>query len=406
MAQFRTRDNTRESFTGANSTTITLGGAAQYSRSFAGAGFGAGDTFFGTARGGAEICVGLFTYNTTTIAQTTPKYSSNSNAAVTFSSGNACEVFNDVPAYVLELLNLTEISVNSATTCDIGGTAVEGAKVLISGTTTITSFGTGIDKLRFVRFSGALTLTHNATSLILPGAANITTIAGDTAVFMSDSSGNWRCYDYKSATYAPFSGKLIKDTIFTASGTWTKSAGCHSVVVEVKGGGGGGGGVSSVATNAAAGGGGEGGSCIKRITAPGATETVTIGAGGTAGANTGGTGGTGGTSSFGSWCSATGGVGGSGATAAGVSQAGDGGAGASGDMNFNGQGGTVGVGIAGSFEFSGSGGGRGGSRNYVGSFGGFGGNQGGGGAGAGSSGSAANAGGVGGPGYVIVWEYE
>jgi hypothetical protein len=204
MAQFRGRDNTRETFTGAGSTTITLGGAAQNSRSFSGAGYAAGDTFWGTARGGAEICVGLFTYNTTTVAQTSPKYSSNGNAAVSFSSGNACEVFNDIPAYVAELLNLVEISVASAATCDIGGTAVEGAKVVISGTTTITSLGTGADKLRFVRFSGILTLTHNGTSLILPGAANITTAAGDTAVFSSDSSGNWTCRSYTFGALAPF----------------------------------------------------------------------------------------------------------------------------------------------------------------------------------------------------------
>src|SRR5574343_654088 len=66
----------------------------------------------------------------------------------------------------------------SAGTTDIG--AVAGSYHDITGTTTITSLGTvsaGIRKT--LQFDGALTLTHNATSLILPGGANITTAAGD-----------------------------------------------------------------------------------------------------------------------------------------------------------------------------------------------------------------------------------
>jgi hypothetical protein len=53
-----------------------------------------------------------------------------------------------------------------------------------------------------VQFSGALTLTHNATSLILPGGASITTAAGDVAYFVSLGSGNWRCTGYQKASGA------------------------------------------------------------------------------------------------------------------------------------------------------------------------------------------------------------
>lgn len=77
----------------------------------------------------------------------------------------------------------------SAATTDIG--AATGRFVHITGTTTITSFGTktaGV--IRILTFDGALTITHNATSLILPGAANIGTSAGDTAVFVSEGGGN------------------------------------------------------------------------------------------------------------------------------------------------------------------------------------------------------------------------
>lgn len=90
----------------------------------------------------------------------------------------------------------------SATTTDLG--AVEGLAHDITGTTTITSFGTvraGIWKI--IKFEGALTLTHNATSLILPGAANITTADGDVAIVCSEGSGNWRCASYVKASGQP-----------------------------------------------------------------------------------------------------------------------------------------------------------------------------------------------------------
>lgn len=98
-------------------------------------------------------------------------------------------------------LSEAEVTIASATTTDIG--AVAANRVAISGTTTITSFGTTANVVRLVRFTGALTLTYNATTLILPGAANITTAAGDTAIFSSDGSGNWRCLSYTKGTIAP-----------------------------------------------------------------------------------------------------------------------------------------------------------------------------------------------------------
>ena len=91
------------------------------------------------------------------------------------------------------------VTIASATTTDIG--SANSASVDISGTTTITGLGTiasGI--IRNVRFTGALTLTYNATSLILPNQTNITTQSGDTAIFRSLGSGNWICLSYKSVT--------------------------------------------------------------------------------------------------------------------------------------------------------------------------------------------------------------
>lgn len=68
----------------------------------------------------------------------------------------------------------------------------------VTGTTTITSLGTAAaGTKRTLRFTGALTLTHNGTSLILPGSTNITTVNGDVGEFVSLGSGNWTLTNYR-----------------------------------------------------------------------------------------------------------------------------------------------------------------------------------------------------------------
>ena len=93
------------------------------------------------------------------------------------------------------------VDVASATTTDIA--AAESRNVRITGTTTITAFGTiAAGRAINLRFAGALTLTHNATSLILPGGANIATVAGDRCIAVSLGSGNWMVLAYSPATQA------------------------------------------------------------------------------------------------------------------------------------------------------------------------------------------------------------
>lgn len=114
----------------------------------------------------------------------------------------------------------TVVIASSATT-DIGAAASN--SVDISGTTTITGLGTiSSGVMRVVRFTGALTLTHNATSLILPAGANISVAAGDCAVFRSLGSGNWVCALYMPATGKPvafaFDRGNVVGTVSQASG--------------------------------------------------------------------------------------------------------------------------------------------------------------------------------------------
>lgn len=114
---------------------------------------------------------------------------------------------NETPAEVRATLSVEQAAqdfedVASATTTDLG--AASSRNVRITGVAAITGFGTSdAGTYRQVRFAAALTLTHNGSSLILPGAANITTAANDTAGFVSLGSGNWLCLWYKAATGLP-----------------------------------------------------------------------------------------------------------------------------------------------------------------------------------------------------------
>lgn len=77
----------------------------------------------------------------------------------------------------------------------------------ITGTTTITSINTiAVGTYVMLQFDAALTLTHNATDLILPGNANITTAAGDIATFYEYATGDWRCVSYQVQANAPGGG--------------------------------------------------------------------------------------------------------------------------------------------------------------------------------------------------------
>jgi hypothetical protein len=98
-------------------------------------------------------------------------------------------------------------TIASAATTDIGAQAE--SYLTVSGTTTITAFGTvRAGTVRYLRFSGTLTLTYNATSLILPGGASIETSAGDTSIFVSEGSGNWRCISYHRANAQPIRAQV------------------------------------------------------------------------------------------------------------------------------------------------------------------------------------------------------
>ena len=113
-------------------------------------------------------------------------------------------------------------TIASSATTDLS--TATGQYIQISGTNTITALGTmAAGTVRILEFQGALTFTHNATTLILPNnAANITTVAGDMAVMVSEGAGNWRCVHYTVGGLRPRVkvGSFTYD-VSTASGTTT-----------------------------------------------------------------------------------------------------------------------------------------------------------------------------------------
>ena len=241
-------------------------------------------------------------------------------------------------------------------------------------------------------------------------AGNVTAITLGSGLSMSS--------DTLSSTATDTTTQLTAVRVYTASDTWSKPAGLYAIVVQVLGGGGAGGGtaLTGAAQCAAANGGAGGGGSIKRIAAAslGATETVTIGAGGTAGTAGNNAGNAGGTTSFGAHLSATGGSGGAGDAAAtppvnNSTAPPSPGVGSSGDLNFTGSPGGRGFTISAVYALSGGGGSSsfgGGGKQVYGATGEAGTNYGAGGSGSSATqNEAARAGGAGTAGIVIVYEY-
>lgn len=99
-------------------------------------------------------------------------------------------------------------TIASAATVELGSTV--GQAVSVTGTTTITSFGSTAPPgaIKSVAFAGALTLTHNASAIILPGGVDITTAAGDCLMVRHGSAGVWRVINYMSGSQSNYGRSL------------------------------------------------------------------------------------------------------------------------------------------------------------------------------------------------------
>ncbi len=129
-------------------------------------------------------------------------------------------------------------SLASAATTDLGKAASN--SVVITGTTTITAFGSSAslaNPIYFLKFSGAILLTYNGTSLILPGAQDITTAAGDTSEVEYLGTGNWIVRRYTPGNgignYMPITGSLTGASSYSVALPNLNSAGNNRYNIEV-----------------------------------------------------------------------------------------------------------------------------------------------------------------------------
>lgn len=298
--------------------------------------------------------------------------------------------------------------------CNCAGLGAEGCSCALTAgdNTSITGTGQPLDPWIINALLPA-PLTEGTAIDIVAGAINVdlSAVAGNTLTVAGDGG-------LYVPTPAALASSFIGMTVTNAAGvtSWTKAANpdANWLRVRVIGAGGGGAGATSAAAQIIARGGGGGGSYSESwvdVSTLAASTTVTVGAGGTAGAAANGAGGTGGDSSFGAVVVAKGGTGAPNtavSSTSGFSEAGaSNGLGTAQFYSLANRGergvwwsGTVGVGGNGGHGGAGMGtGGRGGVPG-VGAQGGSG--PGGGGGGAISVNAAAVAGGAGGAGAVVI----
>jgi hypothetical protein len=148
-------------------------------------------------------------------------------------SANLSDLANKQAAF--DALSVRGGDVASAATVNLD--AATGSLVDVTGTTAITAITLADGRTRWVRFTGALTLTHGA-SLVLPGAANIVTAAGDFAMFRGYPGGVVRCAAYQRASGAALVAAFVAATAAqAAAGTDTSTfitpARLHEARVDV-----------------------------------------------------------------------------------------------------------------------------------------------------------------------------
>jgi hypothetical protein len=188
----------------------------------------------------------------------------------------------------------------SAGTTDLG--SVPQSYVVVSGSTTITNFGSSAvtGTVHWIKFSGTLTITYNASSMILPGAVDLPIAPGDQVAMIALGGGNWQALHVTPAAgrQPPITCVILSSgatttcsdgNAYAVNGVFAPKAGATRLDIRMVGGGGGGGGNG---TGTSAGNGVSGGTSN--------FNGVIAGNGGNGGANSSGNGGSAGAAATGS----------------------------------------------------------------------------------------------------------
>jgi len=182
------------------------------------------------------------------------------------------------------------------------GITISSSPVSLGGSTTISAASSTVVE----------TVTGNSGGAVSPTSGNINIVGDGTTIAIVGNPGT---HTLTASLIGSAGLSSVKTQTFTTTGTYTPTAGMTQCIIEVVGGGGGGGSLftNALGSNFSAGGGGGGGYARGLFSAAtiGASQVVTIGAGGAGGAAAGANNGaTGGTTSVGSLIGASGGIGG------------------------------------------------------------------------------------------------
>lgn len=258
---------------------------------------------------------------------------------------------------VSTLAAVSATSITASTTLGVTGATTLGNTLAVTGTSTLATVNATKTNGR-VNPPQYTNEGARDTAIPSPSAGELCTLVTPT----TGQVGLTRTEFYSGAAWQPLPvAKTPTIQVFTSSGTWTRPTGMRAMRVRLVGAGGGSGGIATGSGQGASGAGGGGGysEAYYATASVSSSETVTIGAAGTAATSGANTGGTGGTSSFGAHCSATGGVGGAGTTCTATfneAVGGAGGTGSSGDINIAGSQGGLGMVIGGAAIFTALGG--------------------------------------------------
>ena len=128
------------------------------------------------------------------------------SAGITVELRMTAELLNDFAEDLQAGYKGGDIASASPTVIDTDGDYFD-----VTGTTSFAAFTVAANRHFTLQFDGALTMTHHATNLDLPGEADITTAAGDVAEFFSTGADTVQCLNY---TKADGSAVKIKDESF------------------------------------------------------------------------------------------------------------------------------------------------------------------------------------------------
>ena len=158
----------------------------------------------------------------TSIADLSKNAADNSPKGTESAKGTIDDYFRAHAAFIRQLFDQLlgpSVNLQSAGVVSIGFASA--LNITISGNVAIQTFDDATEgTLRWIVFNGAMTLVHNPSAIVLPGAANLTTAFGDSALFKCTGGSRWICLHYMRASGAgPVAASMQTDG-YLSVGDW------------------------------------------------------------------------------------------------------------------------------------------------------------------------------------------